>query len=192
MRSWMVASVRTKEMAEERRRQPRLRRNRKQFTESLMLNVEQNGRCPNRHWIYQCCLPQPENPCCSAASPSKTNSQKKIDEEIKNKNNVLPVWCEVTLPPHDMVHSQNDIKWQDSDSGASWHIPHHRRPADNAKICLEGHYMYIKEPYHTTGGQLMIPKSGWKGTICILRDHTTPLEASRWCQNLLGGALYVY
>ena len=28
---------------------------------------------------------------------------------------------EVTMPPRDMVHSQNDIKWQDSDNGASWH-----------------------------------------------------------------------
>ena len=27
---------------------------------------------------------------------------------------------EVTMPPRDMVHSQDDITWQDSDNGASW------------------------------------------------------------------------
>ena len=28
---------------------------------------------------------------------------------------------EVTMPVRDMFHSLNDITWQDSDNGASWH-----------------------------------------------------------------------
>ena len=40
----------------------------------------------------------------------QNNSQQKTDEEIKNKNDVLPMWRrEVIMPPCDMVHSQNDI-----------------------------------------------------------------------------------
>ena len=79
---------------------------------------------PQWHWIYQCCLPQPEKPCHSAASPSKTvNKRMRKTKRIK-KNDILPMWCrEVTIPAWDMVHSQNDITWQDNDNSASWHLP---------------------------------------------------------------------
>ena len=56
--------------------------------------------------------------CLSAASPSKTTANKRM---TKNKNAILPMWhCEVMMPPCEMVHSQNDITWQDSDIGAFW------------------------------------------------------------------------
>ena len=40
---------------------------------------------------------------------------------MKNKNDVIPIWRrEVTMPPRDFVHSQNDITWQHGHNCASW------------------------------------------------------------------------